>query len=581
MLDGAPGPQLQDSVDGYAGEGANFYSHAVPLPRDPHVQSNFMSSATRYLCAGAYLDWRFANRVIRNLIGSHRSVAPSADIDLIPIIRHCLKARKLRLTKDIILTLTLLLGILLAFRTLVVALVLAALLALIPGTQPPHKSVKERVAEWSGDGAPLTIVFALYLAYSLLQIGGSLLVRSESLTIGFPAEPFPYFRLFYFCLIAFALGFFSYNRYRTLGVWLRPGAMAPKFGWSSRRVEDRLMFIDGAQRGNLMLYDENPFLGAAGKNLPGSGVGGREWGIEIDLTRVGSRMATVHEGIDPVEIHEALNRRLLQLNDPELRVNQRVTEISVGGHVVAEGRLPWRSPLIDQVRKIPYSQASGDAVTALIRTPQARLRHYQRVSISDGGQAVLALGRPVIDPVAQETVVSAFVHIAVAGHTFYLHFVSTFLPPIDDRYRTIDMLPVPGSRKFVTLVAIEAARTAFAELAGAPLRICQTLWGMWQDSMEYHEEASRELHFAYADLGAISSVRQLGTRDGARTFDQGLDATKYTRVIERVVLDTVLDFLTEKGVDTTVYQQQAQSVVNHGVMVTGNVQGSTVRVTRQ
>src|SRR5579875_154118 len=71
---------------------APFFSHAAAPPRDTLEQPSPMSNATRYLCAAAYLDSGFANNAIEHLIASHRAVVPSRGIDLIPIMRHCLKA---------------------------------------------------------------------------------------------------------------------------------------------------------------------------------------------------------------------------------------------------------------------------------------------------------------------------------------------------------------------------------------------------------------------------------------------------------------------------------------------------------
>lgn len=69
-----------------------------------------MSNATRYLCAAAYEDPVYTNTVIRQLITTHRGVAPSQGIDLDPIMRHCLRARKMRLIRDILFVALLVVG---------------------------------------------------------------------------------------------------------------------------------------------------------------------------------------------------------------------------------------------------------------------------------------------------------------------------------------------------------------------------------------------------------------------------------------------------------------------------------------
>ena len=75
-----------------------------------------------------------------------------------------------------------------------------------------------------------------------------------------------------------------------------------------------------------------------------------------------------------------------------------MTALSVDHEVVGEGRLRWDSPLFDGNRMLPYSHAEEETITALIRNPQAGLRCFQRVSISDEGRAGAVGGHPSSGP---------------------------------------------------------------------------------------------------------------------------------------------------------------------------------------
>jgi hypothetical protein len=338
-----------------------------------------------------------------------------------------------------------------------------------------------------------------------------------------------------------------------------------------------------------VLYSgEDPFLGT-GRTPYGwhrtsakAKTGDRAWSLAIELVREGTepglfggdRQGTVT--IDPVELQGVLRERFLRLNDPDLPPNERLTQISVDDHVVGEGHFEWTSQLVDQDRKIPFSQVSREAIDALIRNPQARLRYYQRISVSDEGQTVLAQRQPVIGSVDQEVVVSAFVHVAIEGHMFYLQFVPTALSPIDDYYHVIDTLPKLGTAKFGLRVALTAARGAFGDLLGAPYRTYRALRTMWKEWKDFNDEMARYRDYVFADIGAVTSVRQLGARPGPRTFVQELDQTKYTQIIERLVLDTVLDFLVEKNVNTDAYRSSAQMIYNTGIMAGRDVRDGRV-----
>jgi hypothetical protein len=61
--------------------------------------------STRYLCAAAYLDSRYAQAVARTLLREDwRAIAPHFGVDVVPVLRHCLAARRRRLYRDLILS---------------------------------------------------------------------------------------------------------------------------------------------------------------------------------------------------------------------------------------------------------------------------------------------------------------------------------------------------------------------------------------------------------------------------------------------------------------------------------------------
>jgi hypothetical protein len=587
----APAPVPPPPAGTWQRLGAPFFTHATARPPEP------MGNATRYLCAAAYLDRSFANRVIQELVGSHRAVVPSRGIDLIPIVRHCLKARKMQLVRDVLLTILLVLGLLLAQGPLVLILVVTFLLGFLPGPHWERRSLggKSMAAVAAVGVVVVVVVFAVVLLLEKLASGFGSGGGGTGLSAGsLLSTETGFIGLVYVCLIAAALLYYCYTRNRTLGEWLGPGAAAPQFERSTARVETRLAEVNAAQYGNLTLYSgEDPFLGTGDRPFKwrkaDERVGANEhaWSISIELNREGAPrdiFAPEPRGrvrIDPAELHAVLRKRLRELNDPFLPPNERVSALTVDDHVIGEGSFRWDSPLVDAKKLIPFSQVRPEAIAALIRNPQGRLRYYQRVSISDEGQTVLAQDQPVIGSVDQEVVVSAFVYVAVEGHMFYLQFVPTSLAPIQDRYHVIDHLPKVSSGKFLGKVVLETARSAFRDLISAPFGVYGTLRLMHRERRSFEEEVTDSKDFVHADIGARISVRQFGARLFPRTYIQELDVAKYTQIVERLVLETVLDFLVAKGVDTAAYRAAAQAIYNSGVIVGGNVRNSTVTVTGQ
>jgi hypothetical protein len=565
--------------------GAPFFTHAAARPPEP------MSNATRYLCAAAYLDPSFTNEVIGELVASHRAVIPSRGIDLVPVIRHCLKARKMQLVRDVVLCILLLLGLLLVRAPLVLILVITFLLGLLPGAHWERKSVGGKAL--AGAGAviiivvPAVVFLFLVLASTSSGAGGGV-PFGLSLSAGTA-----FVGLVYAALIAATLVYYCTVRNRTLGQWLSPGAEPPPFEHSMPRVESRLAEINAAQYGNLTLYGrDDPFLGSGyppfkwRKADERVGANERAWSICIELNREGAPHNVFDPEprgrvrVDPVELHSVLRKRLCELNDPSLPPNERIGALSVDDHVVGEGNFRWDSPLVDAKKLIPYSQVRPEAIPALIRNPQARLRYYQRVSISDEGQTVLAEDQPVIGSVDQEVVVSAFIYVAVEGYMFYLQFVPTSLAPIGDAYHVIDHMPKVSSGKFLFKTVLDAAHSSFRDFLGSPLSVYRTLRLMRKENKSFNEELSHSKDYVYADIGANISVRQFGSRLWPRTYIQELDVSKYTQIVERLVLDTSLDFLVANGVDVAAYRAAAQAIYNSGIFVAGNNQNSPLTQTR-
>jgi hypothetical protein len=576
-----------------ANASASLFEHTASRPAQP------LSNATRHLCAAAYLAPWFANQVIGELIASHRGVAPSRGIDLDPIIRHCLKARRMKLVRDIVLSVLLLVGLVTATVPLIFILAVTFLGGFLPAADWERRSL----------GGKALTGLAAFLA--VLAIGGILTISLVVIVVGviaaklassvgggagtslpqtglFSAGLIGLWSLVYAILLIGTLISYFWRRNKTLVTQLRPGVTPPGFRRESPRVENRIAEVCRAQYGNLTLYDtQDPFIGTGfipfGLLARSKEDNRPVWSIALELSRAGAPRglfgfsARDRVDIDPVDLHKILRARLEKLNDPALPASQRVAHITVDDHIVGEGKLYWDSPLIDRQRMIPYSQALPEAIEALIRAPQGRLRYYQRISISDEGQPVLTGDqRQVIGSVDRQVITSAFIYVAVEGHMFYLQFVPKALPPIHSRFREIDLFPISSSGRFTGKVLLDTLRDAFRDTITAPYKVYKSLRLSFKEWRHFTKEARADTEYAVADMGARIGVRELGSDDARRTYIQDLDIDKYTNIVERLVLETVLDYLVAKGADTAAYRASAASIIN-GDVFAGPISGTNVQ----
>ena len=485
-------------------------------------------------------------------------MAPSINFDVGPVLRHCLRARRNLLIRNIVLLAIAIAGLVLWTPQAVGLLIFSLILALLLPNASRRRRRLRRTA-----GRVLGIVIAVVLGLVVLSFvvrGGFASAASVGDVPGIASfSVSDYVDAFALLLAAATATEFVYlhTTFRTLDADLRSGAQLPRA--VSEAAESRITMVEGAQRGNITLHSGwFPFIGAG----PQTKV---HWSIAIRLrpkTPVvpnGDRVpaSSKYVRIDPYDLHRQIHARLLGLNDPALPANERVAALTVSHRVIGSGLLGKDNPLLDPNLKTPYSHASPEAIEALIRHPQARLRYYQQVSVSDQSPVVESRsGRPVAMSVDQEVAVSAFIYAAVEGGMFYLQFVLTALPPIDHAYRIDDFSHV--TTFFGTLMY--SIKRLFGSLVSAPLGIIAAV-SLWRSERAMEKEYTSSDD---SDFGTLVSVRQIAAAPSFGTYIEELDVEKYNMMISRLLLETVEEYLDGKGVDTSAFESSAQTIVNNG-----------------
>jgi hypothetical protein len=551
-------PDTGDDASVPSDEGP-FFSHARARPSGP------LSNATRYLCAAAYLDNGFANRVILHLLATRRAVAPSINFNVGPVLRHCLRARKNILIRDIALTVIVLAGLLIkTLPTLDFLLFTLILGVLLPRTGRGHSGLG-KLASSVGVMVGMAVAFVL-TAYLTLHTFASSIMSSGSLASG--ATSVLGLAGAFVLLLAATLATefaYMYSTFKTLSEHLKLGTPPP--GATSGAAEERVAMVEGAQWGNITLNSGPfPFVGAGLQTEA-------HWSIAIKLDPadparhvLGTRsLDNEYVRIDPVELHQRIRERLNSLNDPGLPENERIARLTVSDRLVGSGLLRWVSPLIDKRSKTPFSHASREAIEALIRHPQAGLRYYQQVSVNDEGPAVMSRGRQVLEGVDQGVVVSAFVYAAVEGRMFYLQFVLTALPPIIDDYQVIDFQEGTSSADFYVRTLMYSVKHLFGAILSAPAGI-YSAFRLRRTEQKVKREALSSDKSVAKQFGTIVSVREMGTSLTLGSYIQELDVEKYHKIISRLLLETVQDFLSSSGVDISAFESSANNIINGDVI---------------
>ncbi|MFC4112162.1 hypothetical protein [Nonomuraea zeae] len=553
-----------------------FFSHA-PRPAGARPE---LRAATRYLCAAAYLDMSFREKVLAELLeDAHRAVARSHDgLDIEAVLRHCLRARRLALTRDVLLVLAMAAALVTEPVTLVMALALFVPLLRFHRAPFRRPGRPARVGTYVVSAAAV----CLFLWLVLTEVRDSMDPGTRSWIFGLGAPFGAGLALFAALTVLILLGFrvlVVHTLARRLGAG-RPYRAPRVYGpWARRRIR----YAAGAQHGNITLYsgdgrsdddgedDEEDRRHAAARSpflmfpddpaFLGAGSVARVWSISVELDLKSGNRLKKSIDVDPVELHRFVKKRMESMRDKVRRDSERIRNLTTHDHVVARGLISrpksgQAESLIDHRSWQPYSLASPETVAALIRNPQAGIRHYQLVMVGSERHSVShGDGRQIAPAEDQEVVVSAFIHLAVEGRMLYTEFVSTVLPPIRQDFHVIDQLP-RGPLAFAMPIRSTPPVPVVQVALGALPRLGSALLSGISLTRLAQTPRLQVMH----DYGARRSVRELGA-SGALSFTQRLDAFKYTKLISQRLTEAVIDFLDREGVDTQAFRQQATSVM--------------------
>jgi hypothetical protein len=525
-----------------------------PAGLDTRVRGHSTDS-TRYLCAAAYLDDSFARRVLDEVLEQpHRAIAPSYGIDLGPIIRHCLEASRRLLVRDGLVSAALGLVVVLGVaRGSVMVLVVLSLWAGASG----WRLVKQRSFPV---GLTLLGFSGLVLLWAFQQLPEAL--NGLLLTLGGQGQDggSGFAVLAFLALIAIWACYFVYriNVHRIIATELVrgqfDGSRAPS---APSNYEGRIAYVENAQHGNVTVYSpnwaHNPFIGSGGVLT--------EWNLVTPLRHDATRGEPAAP-LDAKLVYEYTRQGLVGLAHPSLPPEERVSQLSVQDRIFISGLLPPGSAFLDADRR-PVTHVDAETVDAVGRGQRAQLRHYQSVRIAAWNG---------------ELEVTGFLYVAIRGGMLFVEFVSTMLPGIDRRYHAIDTMERPGAG-----VTLGAAMSAVADTAGcfrAPVNVGVVAGNAMRrllDPAVESRDIDRRLGY---DHGARTSVREIGTEFPGSVRFQYYDAQERVSLVERQLLQVVVEMLKDRGYDISDIAGQATTIINQSTVV-GSVSGTGIAIGTQ
>jgi hypothetical protein len=519
--------------------------------------TNSANEATRFLCAGAYLDDSFANRVLKELFGqTYRAIAPSYGFDLAVVSEHCLTARHRRRIRDMILVALAATMFLIGAVPLVWIGGVAWLFGLMVASLrdgPEGLRLAIYRFRWRSLVARLVIAFLVFwlvfgvaftwsVVVTTIQLGASLPGGAPDLTLlgnlfGSPGN-WLLVALGWIVLYGVIIGDLYVRRQAVGGITrtafrIRPRRNVPV----SARLRKRLDAIASEQTGNVTVYSGyDPFVGT-GSVLRG-------WSFAMPLV--------------PKQGHDQAVERF-SVADLVDRVRQAVAGVASGNDAVREEALrglvvsdhvfvsglgiQGDDRFLPQRAGPPRVRLAEEEVRRIAGAPHGAVRHYCSVHVQSWGGEVVAF---------------IFFHFSIEGQKLYFECVKRVLPPVRREYHRVDtMRPLMTGGELIRMVD-EAASSTVPAVIGAPGRLIRDL--------AFDSQANTPPDDIVIDYGAPISVRELAAEDEFHNYFQQLDADKHLKIVERHVLGAIAEFLDEHGIDTSEFRSQQSNITNYNTV---------------
>jgi hypothetical protein len=513
-------------------------------------------AATRYLCAGVYLD-RFLRDVVINRVHNdtqHR-VAPSYGFDLVPVVEHAKRAWALDTAHQAAVLIVLAIGLLADLEaTMMVICAIAALrlatLATVSGASALRLKGRRLYRRWLGKDESSEDTQQLREQghrFLLTMAGCVVLVVAPALTARIvqvrmlttlPAALKILLLIVVLAAIVGATRQWAVNRLHRI-THLRPSTLT-----------GRLTVIDAQQSSQLVVYGRRSTGLGSTTPFVGSGRFVYKWPpqtirLVYKETQEAGWSCTHLPHFEAHELVGFLRKRAAELgSSPEgpglsgLRVRDRI--------FVSEDNVP-------AVRKYLNTEPTSDQLENMIGDPYSATSHYLEICATRTG----------------EVVTTVFIGLSVMARGLNLNVALGALTRLPDRFIIVDAYGEHGSGAVFRAV-LRTWRDLPREfgqtwrLCLAPVVLVRAIWARKDRTLVLRRGIT---------IGTRISIREIAETMGKtphRSFDE-LEILAHKNLILGPLLDAVLEFLESKGVDVSTFKTEITSIINANIFNAGNL----------
>ncbi|MCY9786024.1 hypothetical protein KIK06_19215 [Nocardiopsis sp. EMB25] len=556
----------------------------MPDTRGAGVRVHARSEVTRLLCAAAYTDRGFRNGVIKELVEHpERSVAPSLGFDAVPVLRHCLRARRMEATAAlrvigswVVLWLTVLLlfvilvsvpgamnglweditlgmslGVYIGGRLVLGFAVFTWLSRFLTGrsTALYLEDTAERrrtrgifavlgvLLRWAVRLCAVTTVLAV-----LVALVAQPFIQSS------PSEPAPLFFGVLGVIVVFLMVTWVAAWYRTaVESVLTTELSERRFTGTGPEVDAKyaplLDMIAREQHSRVVVYDTaRPFRGA--------GNAFDAWSLPLELRAADGRQPT--GGLDGRFVTDLVRRELESLTTSDTGAGlDRLKGMEITECVFLPGPLP-----LGYTRgQLPVGcEDASEHIDEAVNEGAEQRRHFLRVRI--GGWE-------------EHVVTTIYVRAHAHRGMLLLEVVPHVLAPLDDRFLAADAIaeaaplgPGQGARRLLSALFSGPAASLIACVS-----LIQTGASLVRTRLNRPDGNRVE--------GPRASIRERAAGGGLSLF-QEMDVARYVKTVEERMAKGVRKALLDAGYETDEFQRRIVNISGGGVFVGGSVSGGAI-----
>lgn len=319
-----------------------------------------------------------------------------------------------------------------------------------------------------------------------------------------------------------------------------------------RKIEDGLPHPEQ----NVVTYSGfTPFIGAGDNRL-------KRWSFAINVTHGKENELGSYKDPLPFEvagIYEHIEEQLSNLNFPGMTVQDM---LFVNGQDIRNNR-----QILSSIYDRPIQHLNEQDASQYMTSSDLSIRHYKWIQIHYGNEAL---------------VVSFFLRFSLRGNNLFSEYTTYLLTPLAEEYRELDISRKEIEKthwytpilKFIGKIIVRIILVPFSLLMGIflPAELVSEFIGkIFDKSEEKREEAIMEEieQNPLYDWGANSSVRQLVSNHHFERYFQMLDEDMYNKIIERTILDSIVEFLEEHNINVSDIRERRTTILNSGVIVQG------------